>query len=150
MMRYLLRLFSIKVPVDQLKITHLNPSNPEDQSENKKECRVDIRFSMDSSNWIPKDVKEKLKEMYPFFVDKDEFFVQSNSEQYVEFNDSKSNEIEAIEKLQIMLNKDTERRNPKAIIEKLEAENRKKPKNYERQQRAQIKNLRRDKFQAPQ
>ena len=49
-----------------------------------------------------------------------------------------------------MLNKATERRNPKAIIEKLEAENRKKPKNYERQQRAQIKNLRRDKFQAPQ
>ena len=111
------RLFSIIIPLESLKITHIQESTPKTEGITLIKYRVDVRFPLNSSAWLSNDVKESLKEMYPFFISKEgEFFIQSNSNYQLESTDPKENEKDAIEKIQKLIAKASQPRNVKKMI----------------------------------
>merc|ERR1712112_155268 len=52
--------FSGYIPVDQLKLTYMRSSGPGGQNVNKVNSKVDMRFHLESANWLPDWIKARL------------------------------------------------------------------------------------------
>ena len=142
MLRNMFRKFSMNIPKEKLIITNTKKIVPQGSKINKLLYSTEVRFKIDASDWIPNEVKENLKQMYPFFINKQgEFYVLSSSIHYLEYPDLKSNEADALEKMQKMLEKASEP--PKT--KKLEKEKEKEI-NFEKARKSQIKTTRREKI----
>ncbi|XP_030758701.1 peptidyl-tRNA hydrolase ICT1, mitochondrial [Sitophilus oryzae] len=56
--------FNGVVPMDQLDITYSRSSGPGGQNVNKVNTKVDVRFHLESANWLSDKVKSKVLEKY--------------------------------------------------------------------------------------
>lgn len=56
--------FSGHIPVDKLEITYSRSSGAGGQNVNKVNTKVEIRFHLESADWIPKDIRSLLIEKY--------------------------------------------------------------------------------------
>lgn len=52
--------FNGVIPLDKLKITYSRSSGPGGQNVNKVDTKVDLRFHVKTSEWIPQQVRELL------------------------------------------------------------------------------------------
>lgn len=57
--------FNGYIPLDQLDITYSKSSGPGGQNVNKVNTKVDVRFHLQSANWIDEDTKAKLADKVP-------------------------------------------------------------------------------------
>lgn len=147
MIKSILRLFNVKIPLDQLIITHSKSSGPGGQHVNKTNSKVHIRFNIDSCNWLTDELKESLKEKYSHFINKEnEFFIQSQSNKQTEFREQKNNETDAIEKLQNILNKAAEPKTVRNYKDPEETPEKKVKRVKTKRVKSEIKSLRREKF----
>jgi len=67
--------FAGVIPPKELTITYSLSSGPGGQHANKNETRVDIRFHLDSANWLSDEVKAKVKEKISHELTKDGLLV---------------------------------------------------------------------------
>ena len=67
--------FSGYIPIEKLQIKHNTCSKPGGQHVNKTQTGVEIRFHVDTSEWIPKWIREKIKEKHVNRLTKDGYFV---------------------------------------------------------------------------
>ena len=109
MINRLFRAFTIKVPKDKLVITFSKSSGPGGQHVNKTNSKVDARFNVDCAEWITPEARARLKSLFAHHINKDgELIVQSQSKNQLEYRDQFSNEADAIEKIEKMVNKASE------------------------------------------
>lgn len=127
MIRVLLRFFTVNIPKDQLIITFSRSSGPGGQNVNKLNTKADVRFEIDSCNWLNDEQKSRLKEMYPHHINKEgEFFLTSQSKVYLEHREQFANERDALEKLQKLVERASEPKKERNFIEPEEHDEKKK------------------------
>lgn len=74
------RYFTVKIPVHELVFNYSRSSGPGGQNVNKVNSKVDLRFNIDGAAWISDETKQRLKDHYAHFINKDgEFYLQSQS-----------------------------------------------------------------------
>lgn len=106
MLNSLLRLFSVTIPKDRLIITYSYSLGSSSNVSLQIDSKVDIRFLINSSNWLTEDDKKRLKTLYPHNINKEgEFFISSQSNSKIEHNDILNNEQDALEKLQSIIDR---------------------------------------------
>ncbi|XP_955421.1 uncharacterized protein TA17965 [Theileria annulata] len=54
------RFFSVNIPLKKLQVTTSRSSGPGGQSVNKSETKVQIRFNVQSADWLTEDLKDKF------------------------------------------------------------------------------------------
>ena len=52
---------SIPIPRDRLTVRYSRSGGPGGQHVNKVETKVEIRFTLDEADWIPEDIRERLR-----------------------------------------------------------------------------------------
>ncbi|KAK7870572.1 hypothetical protein R5R35_009081 [Gryllus longicercus] len=67
--------FSGFIPVDQLQITFSRSGGPGGQNVNKVNTKVDVRFHVETANWINNDLKKKIFLEHKTKINKDGFLV---------------------------------------------------------------------------
>ncbi|CAF0788564.1 unnamed protein product [Brachionus calyciflorus] len=63
------------IPIDKLIITQKTSSKPGGQHVNKTQTGVEIRFHVDSSEWIPKWIRDKLKQIQINRINKEGYLI---------------------------------------------------------------------------
>ncbi|CAH1389120.1 unnamed protein product [Nezara viridula] len=63
------------IPIDKLNITYCRSSGPGGQNVNKVNTKVDIRFNLESAEWIDDEVKKKLADLYNTRINRDGYFI---------------------------------------------------------------------------
>ncbi|SCM20914.1 peptidyl-tRNA hydrolase ICT1, putative [Plasmodium chabaudi adami] len=58
------KLLSFQIPINQIQKTTTRSSGPGGQSVNKAETKVQLRFNVDTAEWIPPNVKNNLKKIF--------------------------------------------------------------------------------------
>eukprot|EP00429_Kryptoperidinium_foliaceum_P088568 CAMPEP_0176184648 /NCGR_PEP_ID=MMETSP0121_2-20121125/930_1 /TAXON_ID=160619 /ORGANISM="Kryptoperidinium foliaceum, Strain CCMP 1326" /LENGTH=148 /DNA_ID=CAMNT_0017523043 /DNA_START=321 /DNA_END=764 /DNA_ORIENTATION=+ len=90
---------SIDVPEDRLEISFVRSSGAGGQNVNKVNTKVEVRFDVDAADWIPAEVRERLKEQEANRINKDGYL----SLQSQEYRTQVQNRKAAVDKLKEML-----------------------------------------------
>jgi hypothetical protein len=90
---------SIDIPEDRLEISFVRSSGAGGQNVNKLSTKVDVRFHVGAADWIPAEVRGRLKELQANRINKEGFL----SLQSQEYRTQGQNRKAAIAKLQEML-----------------------------------------------
>lgn len=75
------RTFSRSIFIDKNKVSlkFMRSSGPGGQNVNKVSTKVELRFNVNDSEWLPSDIKNRFKEMYSSRINKNgEFVIQSD------------------------------------------------------------------------
>jgi len=79
--------FNGYIPVDQLEVSYSRSSGPGGQNVNKVNTKVDVRFHLQSANWLSDKVKSKLLERYGSKLTKEGLLVfRSDITRYQQLN----------------------------------------------------------------
>lgn len=90
---------TVIVPKEKLMLHFSRSGGPGGQNVNKVSTKVDLRFNIETAEWIPEEVKARLKEKFPNRINQEgEFFMNSSR-----FRTQTQNIRDAIEKLQEMI-----------------------------------------------
>ena len=83
----------------ELEVTTARSSGPGGQNVNKLNTKAEMRFNVDEADWIPEEVKARLKEIQGKNINKGgELYVSSQ-----EHRTQKQNKLDCIEKLREMV-----------------------------------------------
>ncbi|EAT37697.1 AAEL010339-PA [Aedes aegypti] len=83
------------IPLDKLEITHSRSSGPGGQNVNTVSTKVDIRFHLESANWLSEATRKRLAELHKNRITKDGYlFVRSELTRSQQMNTA-----DALEKL---------------------------------------------------
>ncbi|XP_064478498.1 large ribosomal subunit protein mL62-like isoform X2 [Ornithodoros turicata] len=63
--------FSGHIPTKRLQISHCRSSGPGGQNVNKVNSKVEVRFHVNSADWIPEPCREKMLQMYKHMINKE-------------------------------------------------------------------------------
>ncbi|XP_022201785.2 peptidyl-tRNA hydrolase ICT1, mitochondrial [Nilaparvata lugens] len=124
--------FSGYIPLDKISITYSRSGAPGGQNVNKVNTKVDIRFHVDSAEWISKETRDRIKEKNQMKINKDGYLiVKSERTRYQQLNVADAMEklrtvIRAAEEVtpqmspetEELLRKRKERANAQRLIEK--------------------------------
>jgi len=79
--------FSGYIPMDKVKISHCRSSGPGGQNVNMVNTKVEIRFHLDSADWIPGSIRSIMKYKVRSLITKDgSIFVTSDRTRYQHMN----------------------------------------------------------------
>lgn len=95
----------IPIPEDQLQISFARASGAGGQNVNKVNTKVELRFHLDSANWIPREVRDRLKTNESNRINNEGFFVITCQENRTQVQNRK----DALKKLQDILKSSWER-----------------------------------------
>jgi peptidyl-tRNA hydrolase ICT1 len=95
----------IPIPEDQLQVSFARASGAGGQNVNKVSTKVELRFHLDSANWIPREVRDRLKTNESNRISNEGFFMINCQENRTQVQNRK----DAIKKLQDILKNSWER-----------------------------------------
>lgn len=87
---------SIKIPEDRLDISFSRSSGAGGQNVNKVESKVDIRFEVMKADWIPREVRERIREKSANRINKEGYLNLASQEHRTQIQNRKT----ALAKLQ--------------------------------------------------
>ena len=97
------------IPVERLTVRASRSGGPGGQNVNKVASRIEVRFELDAADWIPPEVRARLRELFPGRITQaGEFRLDSSR-----FRDQGQNLRDCIEKLADMLRIASERPRPR-------------------------------------
>ncbi|XP_073975285.1 large ribosomal subunit protein mL62 [Rhodnius prolixus] len=67
--------FSGYIPIEKLEITYCKSSGPGGQNVNKVDTKVDIRFHLQSADWLSEDLKKNISSKCKNRINKDGFLI---------------------------------------------------------------------------
>ncbi|GJQ82277.1 hypothetical protein Trydic_g19475 [Trypoxylus dichotomus] len=67
--------FSGYIPIEKLQITYSRSTGPGGQNVNKVNTKVDLRFHLQSADWLHDDIKQKMTQKYYSKITKEGFIV---------------------------------------------------------------------------
>ena len=93
------KLPDVHIPVEKLDFNFARSSGPGGQNVNKLNTKAEMRFNVDDADWIPDEVKARLKESQEKNINKmGELYVSSQ-----EHRTQKQNKLDCVEKLREMV-----------------------------------------------
>ncbi|KAG5675338.1 hypothetical protein PVAND_005248 [Polypedilum vanderplanki] len=108
--------FNGYIPIDQLQISYDRASGPGGQNVNKVATKVDLRFHVQSANWIPEKAKQQLIENNKMKINKEGFLIiKSDLTRYQQMNLA-----DALEKLRNLIREAEKPKNVELSPETLE------------------------------
>ncbi|XP_035694324.1 peptidyl-tRNA hydrolase ICT1, mitochondrial-like [Branchiostoma floridae] len=91
--------FDGHIPVDKLKISYSKSSGAGGQHVNKVNTKVDLRFHVESADWLPEDVRQKLTDVQKSRINKEgELIIKSEVSRF-----QMRNLADALKKLREMI-----------------------------------------------
>lgn len=90
---------NITIPEDRLELSFVRSSGAGGQNVNKLSTKVEIRFHLDDADWIPKEVRDRIREQQPSRVNKDGYFSLSSQEHRTQIGNRK----DAMDKLKSLI-----------------------------------------------
>ena len=93
------KLPDVHIPVEKLDFSYARSSGPGGQNVNKVNTKAEMRFKVDDADWIPEEVKGRLKEIQRANINKGgELYVSSQ-----EYRTQKQNKLDCVDKLREMV-----------------------------------------------
>lgn len=86
----------IQIPIEKIECNYSRSSGPGGQNVNKLNTKVELRFNVNESDWLTKEAKERLRELYPNKINNEGFFILTCQEHRTQVKNKK----EAMKKLQ--------------------------------------------------
>lgn len=86
----------IEIPFEKIEMNFCRSSGPGGQNVNKLNTKVEYRFNIDAADWLPKETKERLKELHSNKINTEGFFILTCQE----YRTQSQNKKEAQKKLQ--------------------------------------------------
>lgn len=86
----------IEIPFDKIEMNFCRSSGPGGQNVNKLNTKVEYRFNVDTADWLPKETKERLRELNNNKINSEGFFILTCQE----YRTQSQNKKEAQKKLQ--------------------------------------------------
>lgn len=86
----------IEIPFEKIEMNFCRSSGPGGQNVNKLNTKVEYRFNIDAADWLPKETRERLKELNFNKINSEGFFILTCQE----YRTQSQNKKEAQKKLQ--------------------------------------------------
>ena len=78
---------NIDVPFNKIQTTFSRSSGAGGQNVNKLNTKAELRFNIYTADWLPSEIKERIKELYPNKINLEgEFFLTSQEHRTQEMN----------------------------------------------------------------
>ncbi len=109
----------MKVPREKLQVSFSRSSGPGGQNVNKVATRVEVRFQLESADWIPPLIRSRLASLHPRRLSREGDFIIVSSR----FRSQKRNLEDCIEKLEGLLREASRPRKCRVPTRKTRASN---------------------------
>ncbi len=109
----------MKVPREKLQVSFSRSSGPGGQNVNKVATRVEVRFQLESADWIPPLIRSRLSSLHPRRLSREGDFIIVSSR----FRSQKRNLEDCIEKLEGLLREASRPRKCRVPTRKTRASN---------------------------
>lgn len=109
----------MKVPREKLQVSFSRSSGPGGQNVNKVATRVEVRFQLESADWIPPLIRSRLVGLHPRRLNREGDFIIVSSR----FRSQKRNLEDCIEKLEGLLREASRPRQRRVPTRKTRASN---------------------------
>ena len=109
----------MKVPREKLQVSFSRSSGPGGQNVNKVATRVEVRFQLESADWIPPAIRARLASLHPRSLNREGDFIVVSSR----FRSQNRNLEDCIEKLEDLLRKASRPRKRRVPTRKTRASN---------------------------
>lgn len=128
----------VEIPFEKLEINFTRSSGPGGQNVNKLNTKVEYRFHVDSADWIDKNCKDRLKELYHQKINNEGYFILTCQE----YRTQSQNKKEAMKKLQEIIYVSSIPKKERIIIPFEETPEMEEKRIKEKKKRSDIKKLR--------
>ena len=89
----------ITIPQDKVSFAFARSSGPGGQNVNKLNTKAEVRFNVDDANWLPKDVRGRLKELNPNRINKEGDLIMTSQE----YRTQSRNKEDCLYKVKVMI-----------------------------------------------
>lgn len=131
---------NITIPMDKIEMAFSRSSGAGGQNVNKLNTKVELRFKLDSAQWLTADIRKRIRELYPNKINNDgEFMITSQEHRTQEMNRS-----EAQKKLKMLIYEASQPKHERIIYPIVESEAKEEKRIQEKRNRSKIKKMRRN------
>jgi len=131
---------NIEVPMEKIEMSFSRSSGAGGQNVNKLNTKVEIRFKLDSADWISEDIKKRIGELYANKINKEGEFILTSQEHRTQ----EMNRAEIQKKLKMIIYEASHPKHERIIHPIVESDKQEEKRIQEKRNRSKIKKMRRN------